>query len=157
MKYHGQSLHYYYYSITYLHFFHDNYNYFSIDVCVHLIETNPVFNRVHAVSEMFSFPHIKIEASRFCAAIIKNSQSGEGITLCIKMIIILATFDRFLILSFSPLDIRLKLLSEEKIYSLLLYLLEAEYTVLKNEGLIALTISASFNLSKSLLGGILTE
>ncbi|XP_019854724.1 PREDICTED: uncharacterized protein LOC105313532 [Amphimedon queenslandica] len=89
------------------------------DVCVHLIETNPVFSRVHAVSEMFSFPHIKIEASRLCAAIIKNSQS----------------------------DTRLRLLSEEKIYSLLLYLLEAEYTILKNEGLIALTIAASFNLS----------
>ena len=61
-----------------------------IDVCVHLIETNPVFSRVHAVSEMFSFPHIKIEASRLCAALIKNSQSGEGMTLCIEMIITLS-------------------------------------------------------------------
>ena len=52
---------------------------------------------------------------------------------------------------FCLVDGRLKLLSEDNIYPLLLYLLQSEHTVLKNEGLIALTIAASFSLSVSLL------
>lgn len=52
-----------------------------LDVCKYLIDANPVFTRVHAISEMFSIPHIKIEASRLCATLIKSSQSSgkEGL------------------------------------------------------------------------------
>lgn len=46
----------------------------------------------------------------------------------------------------SVIEALLKLLDDDKVYSLLLYLLQSDHNRLRNEGLVALTLAASFKL-----------
>lgn len=86
-----------------------------------------------AVCDMFSFPHIKIEGCRLLASLIKH-QHLKGV----RIILFKGSSSFFT-------DV-VSIVIKEGGANCLLYLLKTDYSLLKNEGVIALTIAASFNL-----------